>query len=103
MFLGQCLIPVQENYNQLGVIIDHKYRRSTGITEACNYGCKSYHALSNLGAQFLNPKTLLHLYKTVVLHSALFGCELRNCLSSSDLQNLNTPCILFIVCTTPFL
>lgn len=36
MFLGQCLIPVQENYNQLGVIIDHKCRRSTGITEAVN-------------------------------------------------------------------
>lgn len=89
MFLGQCLIPVQENYNHLGVIVDHKCGRlgdtlyvvsqnfrvtfgtphfktfssfttsrlSTRITEACNKGRKSYYALSDLGSQFLNPKT----------------------------------------------
>lgn len=33
--------------------------------------------------------TLSHLYKTVVLPSALYGCELWNCISSSDLQKLN--------------
>lgn len=37
-----------------------------GITEACNKGLKSYYALSDLVSKFLNPKTLSHLYKTVV-------------------------------------
>lgn len=36
------------------------------ITEACNKGLKSYYALSDLVSKFLNPKTLSHLYKTVV-------------------------------------
>lgn len=90
MFLGQCLIPVQGKYNHLGVIINHKCRLSARITDACNKVRKSYYAFSDFGSQFLNSKTLSHLYKTVVLPSALFGCEPWNCISSSDLQKLNT-------------
>lgn len=56
MLLDEFFISIQENYNHLGVTIDHKCM----ITEACNKGHKSYHALSDPGLRFLNPKTLSH-------------------------------------------
>lgn len=83
-FLGQCSIPTADKYNHLGIIVDNRCKLFARITEACNKGRKSYFALSDIGSQFLNPMTLSHLYKKVVLPSALYGCEQWNCISSSD-------------------
>ena len=83
-YIGPYEIPCEENYNHLGILINHKCKLSDRIHAACNKGRKSYFALSDLGTTFLNPWTFIHLYKTVVLPSVLYGCELWANLTRED-------------------
>ena len=76
--LGGIDIPCDDNYTHLGVVINRKCRLSDRIAASCTKGRKSYFALSDLGSPYLNPLTTSHLYKTVVLPSVLYGCELWN-------------------------
>ena len=88
--LGPAKVPCEHSYNHLGIVVNHKCKLSDRIHEACNKGRKTYFALSDLGTKFLNPKTLSHLYKKIVLPSVLYGCELWNNMLSSDRAQLNT-------------
>ena len=38
----------------------------------------------------VNPASMAHLYKTIVLPSILYGCELWNHTNNEDLRRLNT-------------
>lgn len=76
--------------NHLGIIINEKCKLSDRKQEACNKGRNSYFALSDLCSQFLNLRTLTRLYKTIVLPSVLYECELWNNLSFKDRNQLNT-------------
>lgn len=75
--------------NHLGIIINNKLTLSDRIITACRKGQKSYFALNDIGSNYLNPLTLSHLYKTIVLPTVLYGCELWSNLSTNDLQRLN--------------
>ena len=88
--MGKSRVSCKQSYNHLGIIINQNCKLSDRINEACNKGRRSYFALSDLGTQFLNPMTLSHLYKTIVLPSALYGCELWSNISSTDKARLNT-------------
>ena len=87
--LGGIDIPCDDNYTHLGIVVNRKCRLSDRIAASCTKGRKSYFALSDLGSPYLNPLTTSHLYKTVVLPSVLYGCELWNGISCQDLQKLN--------------
>ena len=88
--LGGIDIPSDDSYTHLGIVINRKCKLSDRIATACTKGRKSYFALSDLGSPYLNPLTVSHLYKTVVLPSVLYGCELWNGISCQDIQRLNT-------------
>jgi hypothetical protein len=87
--LGDIKIPCSDSYNHLGIVINNKLTLSDRILSACRKGQKSYYALNDIGSNYLNPITLSHLYKSVVLPTVLYGCELWNNLSTSDCQRLN--------------
>lgn len=87
--LGPAKVSCEQSYNHLGIVINHKCKLWDRINEACNKGQKSYFALSDLGTPFLNPNTLSHLYKKIVLPSVLYGCELWCNLSLTDKNKLN--------------
>lgn len=89
-YLGPAIVSYERSYNHLGIIINGKCKLSDRIQEACNKGRKSYFALSDLGTPFLNPRTLTHLYKTIVLPTVLYGCELWNNMSYRDRNQLST-------------
>ena len=88
--LGGIEIPCDDSYTHLGIVVNRKCKLSDRIAAACTKGRKSYFALSDLGSPYLNPMTVSHLYKSVVLPSVLYGCELWNGISCQDLQKLNT-------------
>lgn len=73
--LGQTEVPQKESYNHLGITVHSKCKLSVAISDACKKGKKSYFALSDIGSKYLNPATVSHLYKCIVLPSVLYGCE----------------------------
>lgn len=87
--LGDTIISCADNYNHLGIIISSKLTLSDRIITACRKGQKSYYALNDIGSNYLNPLTLSHLYKTIVLPTVIYGCELWSNLSTNDLERLN--------------
>ena len=86
--LGGIAIPCDDNCTHLGIVINKKCSLSDRVVSACTKGRKSYFSLSDLGSPFLNPMTMSHLYKRVVLPTVLYGCELWNGLSTQDLNRL---------------
>ena len=87
--LGEDVVPCLDSYNHLGILVNNKCTLVDRITAACRKGRNSYFALADLGSQYLNPLTISHLYKRVVLSSVLYGCELWNDISQKDSQRLN--------------
>jgi hypothetical protein len=88
--LGDIKIPCSDSYNHLEIVINDKLTLSDRILSACRKGQKSYYALNEIGSNYLNPITLSHLYKSVVLPTVIYGCELWNKLSTSDCQCFST-------------
>ena len=88
--LGDTTIPNKSEFTHLGIVVNNKCKFSERIATACTKGRKSYFALSDLGSPYLNPMTMSHLYKRVVLPSVLYGCELWNGLTNTDTQRLSS-------------
>lgn len=76
-------------YNHIGIVINNKLTVSDRILSACRKGQKAYYALNDVGSNYFNPLTLSHLYKTIVLPTVLYWCELWNNISANDYQRLN--------------
>lgn len=68
---------------------------STTISEACILDKKSYFAVSDIGSKYINPITMSHLYKPIVLPSILYECKLLSHMNQSDHQQLNPLRTLF--------
>uniref|UniRef100_A0A8W8KPH4 Uncharacterized protein n=1 Tax=Magallana gigas TaxID=29159 RepID=A0A8W8KPH4_MAGGI len=45
--------------------------------------------IQDIGSPYLNPLTIAHIYKTVVIPSMLYGCKLWNNLSAKNTQRLH--------------
>ena len=88
--LGDTTIQNKSDFTHLGIIVNNKSKFSELIATACTKGRKSDFALSDLGSPYLNPMTMSHLYKRVVLPSVLYGCELWNGLTNTDTQRLSS-------------
>ena len=69
-YIGPYEIPCEENYNHLGILINHKCKLSDRIHAACNKGRKSYFALSDLGTTF---------FKSVDFHTPVQNCCFTIC------------------------
>lgn len=54
-------------YNNLGIVLNNKAKLGDRISTACNKEWKSFHGLSDISITKVNPLTMSHLYKTVVL------------------------------------
>ena len=82
--LGDTPIDVVKSHTHCGVQLTSDIS-SAGITKSvCRKGRGIMLSLQNCGLGSLNPLTLLKLYKSIVLPSALFGCELWNSLSETE-------------------
>ena len=90
IFLGNCKIQYCQNYDHLGILINCNTKSSSRISNACSKGWKSFYALTDMDISRVNPASMAHLYKTIVLPSILYGCELWNYTNNEDLRRLNT-------------
>ena len=77
-------------YDHLGILINSNTKSSSRISNASSKGWKSFYSLSDIEVSRVNPMTIAHLYRTVVVPSILFGCELWNHTNKEDLRRLNT-------------
>ena len=78
VFLRNCKIQYCQNYDHLGILINCNTKSSSRISNACCKGWKSFYALTDMDISRVNPESMAHLYKTIVLPSILYGCELWN-------------------------
>ncbi|KAK3105405.1 hypothetical protein FSP39_024486 [Pinctada imbricata] len=88
-YLGDSLIKCENSCTHLGVIINDKNRKTNLINSACDKGRKAYFALRDIGSEYLNPKSMVHLYRTIVLPSVFYGCEIWGQINNTDMQRLN--------------
>lgn len=86
--LGDTPVPCSDSCTHLGIIINSKCSLSERIKSVCRKGRNSFYALTDIGSPYLNPLTLASLYKSVVLPSVLYGCELWNNPTAADCQRL---------------
>ena len=87
--LGDTPVPRLDSCCHLGIITNDKSSSSDRVKSACRKGRNSFYALTDIGSPYLNPLTFAKLYKSVVLPSVLYGCELWNNMSTADSQRLH--------------
>ena len=88
IFLGNSELQYGQVYDHLGILINSNTKSSSRISNACSKGWKSFYSLSDIDVSRVNPMTMAHLYRTVVVPSILFGCELWNHTNKEDLRRL---------------
>ena len=87
--IGDETILVSTECKHLGILLDKKLSNTCRIREACTKGRKAYFSVKSNMTGPVNPLTMASLYKKVVIPTLLYGCELWNNLSKSDLRKLN--------------
>jgi hypothetical protein len=90
IFLGNSELRYGQVYDHFGILINSNTKSSSRTSNACSKGWKSFYSLSDIDVSRVNPMTMAHLYRTVVVLSILFGCELWNHTNKEDLRRLNT-------------
>ena len=76
--LGDAIVPENDQYKHLGIICGKNLGLDEVIVDACKKLKGTYLNIANSGLHDngLNPITSLHIYNSVVLPKALYGCEL---------------------------
>lgn len=87
--IGRDVLPLWENYSHLGIELDSTFKEKNRIETACRKGRNSFFALDSIISKQTHPTVLLKLYKTVIMPSVLYGCEMWCNLKSKDIQMLN--------------
>lgn len=82
--IGNELIPTAERYTHLGIEIHEQFKAVERISNACRKAKNSYFALNGITLKSTNPTVLIKLYKTVILPTLLYGCEMWTSLKASD-------------------
>ncbi len=87
---GSATISEVTEYKHLGIVQSKYITRPGNIDSVINSARGTFLSLSNTGLHRdgLNPITALKLYQTIVLPRALFGCELWNTISATNMRNL---------------
>ena len=86
--IGSNKIPVNSSYIHLGIQQSSNLSCTDRTREACEKGRRTFFALQP--SDFLNPLTVISLYKKVVIPSVLYGCELWNNIKMTDIHLLDT-------------
>ncbi len=99
--LGRDTVDESRDYTHLGESISSNMSLDINIKEAVRKLKGSFIGIANSGVHEygLHPLTSMKLYKSVVLPSALYGCELWNKLSVTDLETIERAhkfCIKYI-------
>lgn len=89
-YLGNNTVPVVTNHTHLGIQQNMYNCYNERARKCCDKGRKAYFAFANIGTNSVNPLTLTKLYKSVVLPSVLYGCELWNSLNQTDFRILQS-------------
>ena len=90
--LGGNSIEETESYTHLGVICDKYLNLDSAIDESCKKIRSTFLSLINSGVyeDGFHPLTSKHLYQTIVLPKALYGCELWSNLKRDHIDRLET-------------
>ena len=89
-FLGPCPISQVDSYKHLGIVLQTRGSHCDKIDEACRRGKGSFMSLIGVGVRpnELNPLTSSNLLKLIVYPRSLYGCELWNHSTESQLLQL---------------
>ena len=88
--IGPNTLKEVEQYTHLGIVCNKTLNAEVNIEEACSKLRKTFFGLADYKVyrEGTHPITLKHLYKTIVLPRALYGCELWGTLSAAQLKPL---------------
>jgi hypothetical protein len=87
--INQESIPVANSHTHLGIELSGKLSALSRTTNACRKGRNIYFAITNIRDDNTSPLVLVKLYKSIVIPSVLYGCEVWNDLKNKDLLLLN--------------
>ena len=87
--IGRDTIPASSTYSHLGILLNSRFKSFDRTASACRKGKNAYFALKGITCKTSHPCALLRLYKSVVLPTVLYGCEMWTNLKSMDIQALN--------------
>lgn len=87
--IANSVLPVAEEYTHLGIALNSKFRSTERTSNACRKGKNSYFALNGVCDKSTHPCVLLKLFKSIVLPTVLYGCEMWTSLKSNDIAALN--------------
>ena len=77
-------IPVSDTYIHLDVELNGNFKSLNRTRNVCRKARNTYFAMSNIRTEYTNPLALIKLYKTVVIPSCLYECEVWNNLKNQD-------------------
>ena len=88
--LGGNTILETESYTHLGVVCDKYMSLDISVEDSCKKIRGSFLSLINTGIyeDRFHPLTSKHLYDTIVLPKALYGCELWNGLTQEKIKHV---------------
>lgn len=89
ILIGQELIPVADSHIHLGTELNRKLSTHSRTTNTCRNGRNTYFPITNIRDNNTNPLVLVKLYKSVVIPSFSYGCEIQHHLKNIDLLLLN--------------
>ena len=87
--INQESIPVADSHTHLGIELGGKLSAFSRTTNACRNGRNIYFTITNIRDDNTSPLGLVKLYKSVVIPSVLYRCEVWNNLKNKDLLLLN--------------
>ena len=87
--INQELIPVADSHTHLGIELNGKLSALSRTPNSCRKGKNTYCTITNIKDDNTSPVGLVKLYKSVVIPSVLYGCEVKNDLKNKDLLLLN--------------
>ena len=88
-FINSELIPISDHYTHLGIQLNGNMKSLNRTTNMCQKGRNTYFTIYNIRSECINPLALIRLYKTVVIPTSLYGCELWTNLKNQDFIILN--------------
>ena len=91
LLFGDCYLQQVQFTTHLGITQDSNLKLGRRITDRCQKAKNSFFAMIGLGLhpQGLNPLTSTSLYKKIIIPTVLYGCELWNDLTQSNIDTIN--------------
>ncbi len=88
--LGAADIVVDDHAVHLGIRQNSNNEYKERINERCQKGLNAFYAMVGLGVKpaGLNPLTSTKLYKKIIVPTTLYGCELWNDVTQSDINTI---------------